>query len=80
LVALKIRVPTGKERVYINIIERHYEKAENEEIIVPSKLGKFFPYYMRSKMPDVFTFLMQQQNAEMQSTSIIPIFGYTPAA
>jgi hypothetical protein len=35
---------------------------------------------MRSKMPDVLTFLMRQQNAEMQSASIIPIFGYTPAA
>jgi hypothetical protein len=45
-VALEIRVPTGKERTYINIIERLYEKAENEEIIIPSKLGKFFPYYM----------------------------------
>jgi hypothetical protein len=79
-VALEVRVPTGKERIYINIIERLYEKAENEEIIVPSKLGKFFPYYMRSKMPEVFTFMMRQQNAEMQSTAIIPIFGYTPAA
>jgi hypothetical protein len=79
-VALEIRVPTGLERTYTNLIERLYEKAENEELIIPNKLGKFFPYYMKSKMPDVFHFLLRQQNAEMQKTTIIPIFGYTPAA
>lgn len=77
-VALEIRVPSGKERLYTEIIERVYEKAENEEIIIPQQLGKFFPYYLRSKMPEVFQFLMRQQNAEMAKTTIIPIFGYTP--
>jgi hypothetical protein len=79
-VALEIRVPTGQERIYTNILERLYEKSEEEEIIIPSKLGKFFPYYMKSKMQEVFTFMMRKQNAEMQDTAIIPIFGYTPSA
>jgi hypothetical protein len=78
-VALEIRVPTGLERVYTNIIERLYEKSENEELIIPNKLGKFFPYYMKSKLSDVFIYMMRQQNADMQSTAIIPIFGYTPS-
>jgi hypothetical protein len=68
------------ERTYTTIIERLYEKAEDEEMIVPEKLGKFFPYYLKSKMPEVFSFMMQQQNANMASTTIIPIFGYTPEA
>jgi hypothetical protein len=79
-VALEIRVPTGQERIYTNILERLYEKSEEEEIIIPSKLGKFFPYYMKSKMQEVFIFMMRKQNAEMQDTAIIPIFGYTPSA
>lgn len=79
-VALEIRVPTGFERLYTSIIERLYEKAESEELIIPTKLGKFFPYYMKSKMADVFTFMMRQQNSDMQNTAIIPIFGYTPSA
>jgi hypothetical protein len=41
-VALKIRVPTGQERIYTNILERLYKKSEEEEIIIPSKLGNFF--------------------------------------
>jgi hypothetical protein len=40
-VALEIRVPSGKERIYIGILERLFEKAENEEIIIPTTLGKF---------------------------------------
>jgi hypothetical protein len=40
-VALEIRVPTGIERLYTEIIERLYEKAENQELIIPNKLGKF---------------------------------------
>jgi hypothetical protein len=79
-VALEIRVPTGLERIYIGLLERLYEKAEMLEIIIPSKLGKFFLYYMKSKLPEVFNFLMRQQNANMRNTAIIPIFGYTPAA
>jgi N-acyl-D-aspartate/D-glutamate deacylase len=49
-------------------------------LILPQKLGKFFPYYLKAKKPEVFTFLMRQQNADMTSTTIIPIFGYTPEA
>jgi hypothetical protein len=79
-VALEIRVPTGMERIYTSIIERLYEKAESEELIILNKLGKFFPYYMKSKLTDVFTYMMRQQNADMQNTAIIPIFGYTPSA
>jgi hypothetical protein len=79
-VALEVRVPTGLERTYISIIERLYEKAEEEELIIPAKLGKFFPYYMKSKLAEVFMYLMRQQNADMQNTAIIPIFGYTPSA
>jgi hypothetical protein len=48
--------------------------------IIPNKLGKFFPYYMKSKMLEVFNFMMRQQNADMANTMIIPIFGYTPEA
>jgi hypothetical protein len=48
-VALEVRVPTEHKRTYIEIIERLYEKEQDEEIIIPSKLGKFFPYYMKSK-------------------------------
>jgi hypothetical protein len=79
-VALEIRVPTGLERTYTSIIERLYEKDEEEELLIPKKLGKFFPYYMKSKIPEVFAFLLRQQNADMQNTAILPIFGYTPAA
>jgi hypothetical protein len=35
---------------------------------------------MKSKMPEVFNFMMRQQNFDMASTTIIPIFGYTPEA
>jgi hypothetical protein len=79
-VALEIRVPTGLERTYTNILERIYEKAENDEIIIPNKLGKFFPYYMKSKLAETFIFLMRQQNADMLNTAVIPVFGYTPSA
>jgi Holliday junction resolvase RusA-like endonuclease len=79
-VALEIRVPTGAERIYTKIIERIYEKAENESMILPEKLGKFFPYYMKSKLPEVFVYLMRQQNADMTNSAVIPIFGYTPEA
>jgi hypothetical protein len=80
LVALEVRVPSGKEWIYISILERLYKKAKNEEIIIPTMLGKFFPYYMKSKLPEVYSFLMQQQNADMARTMVIPIFGYTDEA
>jgi hypothetical protein len=79
-IALEIRVPSGQEKFYIGILERLYETAQDEISIIPNKLGKFFPYYMKSKMPEVFNFMMRQQNADMASTTIIPIFGYTPEA
>jgi hypothetical protein len=79
-IALEIRVPSGQERIYISILERLYEKAQDGTIIIPTKLGKFFPYYMKAKKPEVFKFLMRQQNADMASSTIIPIFGYTPEA
>jgi hypothetical protein len=78
LVALEIRVPTGVERIYTKIIERLYEKAEKQELNIPNKLGKFIPYYLKSKMPEVFSFLMRQQNADMLNNTVIPIFGFTP--
>jgi hypothetical protein len=80
LVALKIRVPNEKQKIYIDILKHLYEKAEEGEAIIPNKLGKFFPYYMKSKMPEVFNFLMRQQNTDMADTTVIPIFGYTPEA
>jgi hypothetical protein len=61
-------------------LERIYEKAENEEIIIPNKIGKFFPYYMKSKLADTFIFMMRQQNADMINTAVIPVFGYTASA
>jgi hypothetical protein len=68
-VVLEIRVPTGLERTYTTIIERLYEKSSDEgKVIIPTKLGKFFPYYMKSKLPDIFTFLMRKQNAEMMGS------------
>jgi hypothetical protein len=79
-VALEVRVPSGKERIYIDILKWLYEKAETEEIIISTTLGNFFPYYMKSKLPEVYNFLMQQQNANMARTTIIPIFGYTNEA
>jgi hypothetical protein len=79
-VALEIRVPSGTERIYTTVIERLYEKAEKQELMIPNKLGKFFPYYMKSKKPEIFSFLMRKQNADMSSTTAIPIFGYTPEA
>jgi hypothetical protein len=54
--------------------------SEEGEAIIPTKLGKFFPYYMKSKMPEVFNILMRQQNSDMADTTVIPIFGYTPEA
>jgi hypothetical protein len=57
-VALEVRVPSGTERVYTSILERLYDKGAEESLIIPEKLGKFFPYYMKSKLPDVFVFLM----------------------
>jgi hypothetical protein len=48
--------------------------------MVPNQLGKFFPYYMKSKKPEIFSFLMRKQNADMATTIAIPIFGYTPEA
>jgi uncharacterized protein YeeX (DUF496 family) len=79
-VALEIRVPNEKQKIYIDILERLYEKSQDGEAIIPNKLGKFFPYYMKSKMSEVFNFLMRQQNADMADTTVIPIFGYTPEA
>jgi hypothetical protein len=79
-VALEIRVPSGQEKIYIGILERLYENAQDETTIIPKNLGKFFPYFMKSKMPEVFNFMMRQQNSDMASTTIIPIFGYTPEA
>jgi hypothetical protein len=79
-VALEIRVPNEKQKIYINILERLYKKSQDEEIIIQNKMGKFFPYYMKSKMPEVFDFMMRQQNANMAETTVIPIFGYTPEA
>jgi hypothetical protein len=76
-VALEVRVPTGLERTYISIIERLYEKAEEEELIIPAKLGKFFPYYMKSKLAGSF---YVPDATTVQNTAIIPIFGYTPSA
>jgi hypothetical protein len=70
--------PSEHKKIHIDIIERLYEKGQDKEIVIPNKLGKFFPYYMKSKMPDVFNYLMRQQNSEMSNTTIIPIFGYTP--
>jgi hypothetical protein len=35
---------------------------------------------MKSKLPNVFTYLMRQQNADMTNAAAIPIFGYTPEA
>jgi hypothetical protein len=69
-----------QQKIYIDILERLYEKSQDEEIVIPNKLGKFFPYYMKSKMPEVFEFMMRQQNADMAETTVIPIFGYTPEA
>jgi hypothetical protein len=68
------------ERLYNGILERVYEKAEMEEIMIPEKLGKFFPYYLKTRMAEVFNFMMRRQNADMVNTSVIPIFGYTPEA
>jgi hypothetical protein len=35
---------------------------------------------MKSKMSEMFTYLMRQHNADMKNTTVIPIFGYTPSA
>jgi hypothetical protein len=75
-VALEVRVPSVHKKLYIDILEHIYKKAQDKEIVIPNKLGKFFPYYMKAKMPEVFNYLMRQQNANMSNTTIIPIFGW----
>jgi hypothetical protein len=35
---------------------------------------------MKSKKPEIFSFLMRKQDADMVNTTAIPIFGYTPDA
>jgi hypothetical protein len=36
-VALEIRVPSGQEKIYIGILERLYENAQDKMTIIPKK-------------------------------------------
>jgi hypothetical protein len=66
-VALEIRVPTGTERLYTHILERLYEKAEESELLIPDKLGKFFPYNMKSKKQRFLTFSCDNRTRKWQA-------------
>jgi hypothetical protein len=81
-VALEVRVPAEFERVYLEILDRLNERAsllqEGEvDIVLDDRIGTFFPYYAKSDRPKLFEKLMRKQNADMQATSVIPIFGYS---
>lgn len=41
------------------------------------RIGTFFPYYAKSERPQLFE---HEQNSEMSSCSVIPVFGLTKNA
>jgi hypothetical protein len=84
-VALEVRVPAEFERTYLDILDRLNERAsllqEGEvDLVLDDRIGTFFPYYAKNDRPQLFERLMRKQNSDMQSTSVIPIFGYTQEA
>jgi hypothetical protein len=83
-IALEVRVP-AHESVYIEMIDHLNERActlkEDEiDIILDDSIGTFFPYYAKRNKPELFDSLMRGQNFAMNTTSAIPIFGYTETA
>jgi hypothetical protein len=81
-IALEVRVPAAHESVYIDMIDRLNERActlkEDEiDIILDDSIGTFFPYYAKRNKPELFELMMRKQNFAMNTTSAIPIFGYT---
>jgi hypothetical protein len=84
-VALEVRVPAELERIYLDILDRLNERASllqdgEVDIVLDNRIGTFFPYYAKNDRPKLFERLMRKQNADMQSMSVIPIFGYTQEA
>jgi hypothetical protein len=84
-IALEVRVPAEHERIYTNILDRLNERASllekgEVDIVLDPKIGNFFPYYAKNDRPELFDKLMRKQNAALQSTSVIPIFGFTEEA
>jgi hypothetical protein len=47
------------------------------DIILDDSIGTFFPYYAKKSKPQLFDSMMREQNFAMNSTSAIPLFGYT---
>jgi hypothetical protein len=80
-IALEIRVPAAHESVYIEMNERACTLQDDEiDIILDDSIGTFFPYYAKRNKPELFEALMQKQNFAMNTTSAIPLFGYTDKA
>jgi hypothetical protein len=55
------------------------EKGE-VDLVLDQRIGTFFPYYAKRERPQLFEWLMQKQNSEMSSSSVIPVFGLTDTA
>jgi hypothetical protein len=84
-VALEVRVPAELERTYLEILDRLNERASllqdgEVDIVLDDRIGTFFPFYAKAERPKLFERLMRKQNADMQATSVLPIFGYTAEA
>jgi hypothetical protein len=82
---LEVRVPAEHERIYTGILDRLNKRASQlqsgeVDIVLDDKIGVFFPYYAKNERPQLFEKLMQKQNSDMLSCSVIPIFGYTENA
>jgi hypothetical protein len=81
-IALEVRVPAAHESTYIEMIDRLNERActlkdDEIDIILDDSIGTFFPYYAKRNKPELFDSLMRKQNFAMNTTSAIPLFGYT---
>jgi hypothetical protein len=79
-IALEVRVPAAHELTYLEILDRLNERAcilqEDEiNIILDDSIGTFFPYYAKKISQSCLT--LRKQNFAMNSTSAIPLFGYT---
>jgi hypothetical protein len=81
-IALEVRVLAAHESTYLEILDRLNERActlmeDKIDIILDDSIGTFFPYYAKKSKPQLFDSMMRKQNFAMNSTSAIPLFGYT---
>jgi hypothetical protein len=75
LVALEVRVPAEHARIYTEVFDCLNERASllnkgEVDIILDPKVGTFFPYYAKSKRPQLFKRLMRKQNSDMSNSCI----------